>query len=109
MTKVLNIDELLNNTKPRLTIIVDGEKHFAKVPTVEDFLGNLKDLEALAASPDAKGDVELTCKMIERAFPTLPVDRVKTFPIEAIEQLFNMVRSMEAEEKAETEKQSAES
>lgn len=94
MTKVLNVDELLAR-EPAIVLVIDGERHTAILPTVEDFLENLKDMEALSAAPDMKSEIEMTVRMIVRAFPSLNEDRVKKMPVEAIEKLFAIVRGID--------------
>lgn len=99
MTKILNIDELVQESP--LTIHVDGEDHKMKIPTMEDFIKNLKDLEDLAAAPNMLAETEATIRMIARAFPTLTEDRVRQFPMPAVEQLFAIIREADPDAKVD--------
>lgn len=89
-TKVLNIDDL--KSEVLYVIEVDGEEHKLVAPTVQDFLDNIADLEALAAAPNIKEEINVSVRMIVRAIPTLTEERVKSWPLTAIERLFNVVR-----------------
>jgi hypothetical protein len=101
MTKILNIDELVH--KAPLAIRVDGKTHEMKMPTLEDFILNMKDLEAMAAAPNIVAETEGTVRMIARAFPTLTEEMVRSFPMAAIEQLFAVVREADPDAKIDAE------
>lgn len=96
MTKVLNIDDILNK-EPAYSIVIKGVTHDMSAPSVENFLDNLKDLEDLAAAPDVAGEVKITVRMICRVFKTLKEEDVRKWPVEAIERLFAIIRGQEDE------------
>lgn len=95
MTKVLNFDELLS--EPAYTVIIKGVEHHMQTPTLEDFIANLKDMEALAAAPNMLAEVEATARMIARAFPTLTEADVRQWPVPAIERLFATIRGFDGD------------
>ncbi|NKX37872.1 hypothetical protein HGG70_08100 [Rhodobacteraceae bacterium R_SAG4] len=97
MTKVLNIDEF--QPEAPFTVVTKGVEHHMVEPTVQMFLDNLADLEALAAAPTVADEVKMTVKMICRAFPTLSFEDVCLWPLPAIESLFNVVRGLEGDGK----------
>lgn len=94
MTKVLNIDDIRNEVAP-YSITVGGKSHDMKHPTVEDFIENLKDLDALAAAPSVIEETRATVRMIVRAFPSLTEAEVTGWPVKAIEKLFLIIRGVD--------------
>lgn len=104
MTKILNIDELVQEAP--IAIVIDGQKHEMKVPTLQDFILNMKDLEAMAAAPNIVAETEGTIRMIARAFPTLAEERIQSFPMQAIEKLFAIIREVDPEAKVSAEDES---
>jgi hypothetical protein len=99
MTKVLNIDDLI--AQPTAKIVVNGIQHEMRTPSVEDFLCNMKDLEAMAAAPSIVAETELTVRMIARAFPSLTEADVMKWPVPAIEKLFAYIRDIDPDAKVE--------
>lgn len=90
MTQVLNIDEFKKKTP--LSVVVGGKTHHMQPSTVQTFLDNLEDMEALAKAPSIKDEIHLTVRMIVRAFPTLTEEEVRQWPLYSIEEVFNTVR-----------------
>lgn len=99
MVKILNIDELVQEAP--IVIVLGGEEHAMKIPTLEDFLMNMKDLEAMAAAPNMTVETEMTIRMIARAFPSLTEERVRQMPMPAVERLFAIVREADPDAKIE--------
>ncbi|GAA4525525.1 hypothetical protein GCM10023174_10270 [Chelativorans composti] len=95
MTKVINLDTLA--PAPALAIIVDGERHEMKEATVETFLENMRDIEALGVNASPVQEVETIIRIVSRAFPTLPVEKMRKWPLSTIQQLADMARGMNAE------------
>lgn len=99
MTKILNIDDLLQESP--LKVVIGGKEHAMSTPTMSDFLQNMKDLEALAAAPSLVTETEITVKIIARAFPTLTEADVLAWPVNVIENLFQLIRGIDPDAKVE--------
>lgn len=99
MTKIINIDAL--QEEPPFTLEIGDEKHPMKVFTVDDFLSNMKDIEKLGANPSFSDELELSIKIIARAFPTLGEERVRKFQVSTIEKLFRISRGEDPNGSAE--------
>lgn len=99
MTKVLNIDDIRAETP--YVVVVKGVEYEMKTPTVEDFIENLRDMEALAAAASLSSEIELTVRMIVRAFPKLSTETVMQWPLVAIEKLFAVIRGIDPDATAE--------
>jgi len=101
MTKVLNLDEL--ETAVEKSIQIDGNEHFMEPLTVEEFINNMKEIEAIQASGadmSASETFERSLKMILRAFPTLKEDRVRKMRTHQVDALFAFVQG-ETEQEVE--------
>lgn len=90
MTKIINIDAL--QEEPPFTLEIGTEKHPMKVFSVEDFLTNMKEIEKLGTNPKFSDELELSIRIIGRAFPSLGEDRVRQFQVSTIEKLFRISR-----------------
>lgn len=101
MTKILNIDDLLQESP--LKVIIGGVEHAMTTPTMGDFLANMKDLEALAASPNIVEETRVTVRVIARAFPSLTEEDVYKWPVNVIENLFNIVRGVDPDAQVASE------
>ena len=99
MTKILNIDELINEAP--MIVVIDGVEHKMKTATLEDFLQNMKDLEAMAAAPSIVAETEITVKMIARSLPTLTEEDILKWPMPAITRLFDIVREADPDTQVE--------
>lgn len=95
MTEVINIDAFKEEAP--LKIKAGGVEHEMASPSIQTVLDNLNDLEELAKAPDVRSELNLTVRMIVRAFPTLTEEGVKSWPLPMIEKLFNTVRGGDAE------------
>lgn len=104
MTKVLNIDDLRSEVP--FTIRVNGKSHDMAAPTIQNFIDNMKDLEALAAEPDVLKETEMVVRMVVRAFPTLTPEEIKSWPVGALENLFEIIRGVDPD--AEVQEEGAE-
>jgi hypothetical protein len=92
-TKILNIDELLQDSP--MKVIVDGKEHLMKNPSMKDFLENMKDIEKLSAAPSIVHETEITVRVIARSFPSLKESDVLEWPVSAIESLFGLIRGID--------------
>jgi len=101
MTKILNIDDLLQESP--LKVIIGGKEHAMATVTMEAFLANMKDLEALQAAPSIVAETEVTVRVIARAFPSLTEADIYKWPVTVIENLFNLVRGIDPDAKVTDE------
>ena len=99
MTKILNIDELI--TEAPMVIVIEGVEHPMKTATLEDFLQNMKDLEAMAAAPSVVAETEITVKMIARSIPSLSEADILKWPMPAITRLFDIIREVDPDAQIE--------
>lgn len=90
MTKLINIDAL--QEEPPFILQIGEEEHPMKVFSVDDFLINMKEIEKLGTNPSFSEELELSVRIIGRAFPTLGEARVRQFQTSTIEKLFKISR-----------------
>lgn len=95
MTKIVNLDALA--TAPKLTILVDGVKHDMVEPTVQSFIDNMTEIEAMGMNPSPLNEMKLGVKIIQRAFPTISEEAMSKWTLERLNMLVNIARSGGAE------------
>lgn len=99
MTKVLNLDSLETNIEK--VIQVDGVEHVMRPLSVEEFVENMKELEAIqkgGVEIDPSEAFERSLTMILRAFPTLSEDRVRKMNVTQVDAIFAFVQGENDEE-----------
>jgi hypothetical protein len=104
MTEVFNVD-VFKEASP-LVVSISGVEHKMVPASVQVFLENIADLEKLEKNPTLKEQVEWTVRILTRAFPTIPAKEFHTWPLSAIESLFNKVRTHD--DRAQVEETDAE-
>lgn len=93
MTKVLNLDAL--ETEIEKSVTVDGVDHAMKPLSVEEFVNNMKEIEAIQAAGaeiTPSEAFERSLVMIVRAFPSLEEARVRKMTTPQIDALFAFVQ-----------------
>lgn len=101
MTKVINLDDVAE--EPQIVISVDGKRHPMVKPTVKNWLANLKLVEELGLNPSPVKEMEGGIDIIRRSFPSLTEEELLEWPLDRIQRLVDISRSMAAEVVAETE------
>lgn len=71
MTKAPNILDLDALVQEPMDIILNEKTHRLRHVTLKDFLENAKDVEALGKSPSLREEIDITKRMLGRAFPTM--------------------------------------
>lgn len=99
--KVLNLDEL--ETGIEKTVILNGRRHRLQPFSVQQFIDNLKEIDAYAAMEvvTAQEVVEHMVRMISGAFPTIPEAEIRALPMEKMKALSDFVKDqtqLEADE-----------
>jgi len=95
MTKIISLDSFIK--EPVLVLEVEGVKHAMVPTTVETFLENMKDIEALSINATPVQELEITVRIILRAFPTLTEKQVKSWSLEQIQGIAEVARSVSGE------------
>lgn len=101
--KVLNLDALTKS--PTRTLIIDGKEYAVNEMTVGDFIEAQKDTKLIEANKnDSQIWMEATVRFIQRAFPTMPVERIQKFTIEEMSIIVKFINGeLEAEAVKATE------
>lgn len=68
---VLDLDDLV---KDDFVVKLKGKEHKLHPVTLGTFLENIKDIEKIGKSASIEDEINLTRKMLQRAFPTMDVD-----------------------------------
>lgn len=95
MTKVISIESFVK--APPVILTVGGKKHPMVPATVETFLTNMKELEDLALDASPSKELEVTVRVIQRAFPTLTEKQIKQWSLEQIQGIADMARGASGE------------
>ena len=94
-TKIVKLENLVRPTP--LIIEVDGVKHPLVAATVETYIANMRDIQALAINADPVAELELGVKLIHRAFPTLSEKQIRGWTVDVIHQLAQIARGASGE------------
>jgi hypothetical protein len=95
MTKIINLDAVAD--EPSVIIEVDGKRHPMVKPTVASFLANMKLVEELGLNPSPVKEMEGGIAIIRRAFPSITEKEMQAWPLERIQRLVDISRSMAGE------------
>lgn len=90
MTKVINIDALQEEAP--FVLVIDGKEHPMKIASVQDFVENMKLIEALGTNASFVDELEVSIKVIARAFPSLTEDEIRGWQVSVIDKLFRISR-----------------
>lgn len=107
MTKILNLDTI--ETKVDKTIVLNGVEHAFSPFTVEQFIEQLKEIEAIENGErtlSIREYAEYSIKSIKRAFPTVPEAELRALHVDKLKAISDFVRgevAAEAEAGAEIE------
>ena len=101
MTKIVNIDALQEESP--FILVVGGVEHPMKPFSVDDFISNMRLIEGLGANPKFTDELDLSIKVIARAFPTLDETVLRSWPVSTIEKLFRISRGEDVTAAGKTE------
>lgn len=93
--KVINLDTI-QKSRP-VELVVDGTKHKMKESTVEDFIENMKLIDALGVKPTPAQEIEVMIAFILRAFPTLKNNQVRKMTMQQLRMLSDLARGENGE------------
>lgn len=95
MTKTIKLEDLASPSP--IIIEVGGVKHPLVPATVETYIANMRDIEALSLNANPIEELELAVTLIGRAFPSLEVKDIRNWSIEVIHQLAQIARGASGE------------
>lgn len=88
--KILNIDALTAKSKRGIT--VDGQEHAIAEMDVEMFVESVKEADLISKSePGSIAQLESTVRLVQRAVPTLPIERIRKLPMEVLGALVQFI------------------
>jgi hypothetical protein len=90
MTKVVNFEALQD--EPPFILMIEGKEHPMKIASVSDFVENMKLIEKLGANSSVADEIEVSIKVISRAFPSLTEDAIRSWQVTTIDKLFRIAR-----------------
>ncbi len=97
MTTIVNIDAL--QEEPPFILVIGGKEHPMKIASVQDFVENMKMIEDLGTTPTFVQELDVSIKVIARAFPTLTEAEIRSWQVTTIEKLFKLTRGENPETK----------
>lgn len=103
MTKFLDLDAVAPSVD--FTLKLNGKEHPLKVASVDTFIKNMRELEALPVNASPIEEMEMTIKIILRAFPTLTEKEVRGLNLDQVRAISQFAREANgeiAEEEKET-------
>jgi hypothetical protein len=95
MTRVINLTPIA--TEPDLVLVIDDVRHEMSTLTMQSFIDNLKLIEDLGMNPNPVAELEASCKIISRAFPTITDAMIKGWSLQRIQQLVDIARGTTGE------------
>lgn len=95
-TKMLDLDAVTSNVD--FTLKLNGKEHSLVEPSVEVFISNLSDLEALALNATPSEELEMSIKMIKRSFPSIPEKELRQLKLSQINAIAEFARSSSGQE-----------
>lgn len=90
MTQVVNFDALQD--EPPFILEIGGKSHPMKIASIQDFVENMRLIETLGANSSFLDELEVSVKVIARAFPTLTEDEIRGWQVGTIDKLFKLSR-----------------
>lgn len=100
-TKIVKLEALVRPTP--LIIEIDDVKHPLVPATVETYIQNMRDIQALSLNADPVEELQLAVKLIARAFPSLEERTIRGWSVDVIHQLAQIARGASGEVVSETE------
>lgn len=94
-TKVIKLESLVRPTP--LIIEIGGIKHPLVPATVDTYIENMKDIEALSLNASPIEELELAVRLIVRAFPSLTSAEIRSWSVDVIHQLAQIARGASGE------------
>lgn len=84
--KIIDLDVLTQDT---IAFRLNGKTHELKPVTFKDFLVNMKDLEKVGKAPSIEEEMELSKKMLLRAFPSLTSEDIDNMTMGQMQLIVN--------------------
>lgn len=94
-TTFIDLDAVVSNP---VTISFQGVDHKLKPVTVEDFVANMKEIQELGTAPGFDKELDLTLRMLSRAFPSITKESFGSMSIEQMQRLVSTIHEMNGQE-----------
>lgn len=91
-TKFLNLDELAPAVA--VTVKLDGTDHQLKEMNVEDFAWVQSKMKTLEKGGESGEYLTALCEMINRSFPTISVERMRSLSLNKLEKLLEFTLNL---------------
>ena len=101
-TKFLDLDAIASEF-PEVTIKLAGVAHALSPVTVEAWIANTKDMQALAVATDIETEIGTLTKMIGRSFKTLTHEMLIQLPLASLNKILEFAKTHNGERKADEE------
>lgn len=89
--RILNIDALVSE-RVNPAIVINGKRHELKPASLQNFIDTMNEIEALGTEPSLLKEIEVTVKIVKRAFPTMTEEEVGNLPFDMLSQIANFAR-----------------
>jgi hypothetical protein len=96
MTKILNIDAI--GTPESRVLEIAGVQYVVRPMSVEDYVLNSEDAEAIRKEANLLESIQRTMKMVRRAIPGLSEDVLKKQTMDRLQAIVAFIRGAEPEE-----------
>lgn len=105
MTNYLDLDAVASEAD--FVLKLNGKEHKLKVATVNTFVANMKDLEALSLNATAAQELEVAVTIVKRAFPSIPEEELRELSVLQVKAIADYAMGANGE-KTEAVKEDAE-
>lgn len=95
-TKFLDLDAVVSDVV--FCIGLNDKKHDLVEPTVEVFIANMKEIEALSLTASPREELEATIRMILRSFPTMQEQELRNLRLTQLKKIQEFARAAGGEE-----------
>lgn len=85
MTKFLDLDSV--TPEAEFVLKLNGKDHPLKTATVRTFVDNMKDIESLALDATVVQEIEISVKIIKRAFPTITDEELDELTLDQVKAI----------------------
>lgn len=98
-TQYLDLDAV--QIAQRFTVKLNDKVHELAEATVETFIANTRDIQALSLKSDVVDETELSIRLVKRAFPTMEEAELRRLKLSQVNALIEFARGANGEKRVE--------
>jgi hypothetical protein len=89
-TKFLDLDAVSSDAE--FSLKLNGKEHALSEPSVDTFITNMRELETLSLNASPREEIEMSIRMIQRSFPTIPETELRALKLTQLKAIGDFAR-----------------